>query len=438
MKVGPAFLQTFVSQVIQSAASIATGILVARTLGPAGQGQYAVLVAAVGLLSTLACIGQFEGNVLNSAGERSRGRILLLRSLLQALAAVVVLALSEGLWRRGLGLEGDRVLTTLFLLLLTCEVLALLFRGINLGQHEVTAYNVSTLVQRIAFLVGVAAFLVVHEARLKTVLIAWLGAVALAVSTTGVWIWRRSGSAVVSWAAVREGWSLSLKRGMRALLTIGLTLVLLRTDVYMLGPMLGANAVGQVSVASTFAEYLWYIPSILGSVLFAAVAASRGPRTVGKICLASRTTVALLTPIALALVLVGPGLVPAVYGAAYAQAGTIFLLLLPGMFAISLHLVIDSYFAGSGYPPISYLATGAALVLKVALNLALVPSKGIAGAAVATSIVYAALLTAKVVAFSRETGTDFTSLFRPTLSDVANNLLVARSWLRGGAHSVTG
>ena len=75
--------------------------------------------------------------------------------------------------------------------------------------------------------------------------------------------------------------------------------------------------------------------------------------------------------------------------------------------------------------------------MKVILNLALVPDAGIAGAAVATSVVYAALLTAKVVAFSRETGTPFGRLFRPTLSDITDNLLATRSWLRGGAHSVT-
>src|SRR5205807_2455925 len=49
MRVGSAFLQTLAIQVTQSAASILTGILIARSLGPDGQGRYAVFAAAVAL-----------------------------------------------------------------------------------------------------------------------------------------------------------------------------------------------------------------------------------------------------------------------------------------------------------------------------------------------------------------------------------------------------
>src|ERR1051326_6925527 len=198
----------------------------------------------------------------------------------------------------------------------------------------------------------------------------------------------------------------------------------------MIGPMLGVEAVGQISVASTFAEYLWYIPSILGSVLFAAVAASRGPETVAKICRASRTTIAALAPVVLGLLLVGRWVVILVYGHAYGQAATVFLLLLPGMFAVSLHLIIDSYFTGSGFPPITYLAAAGALLLKVAINLLLVPKMGLQGAAVATSVVYVSLLIVKVVAFSRETGVSVGTLFRPRWQDVRHNAALARSWFQ--------
>ena len=430
MRVGPAFLQTFASQVIQSAASIATGILIARGLGPAGQGRYALFAAAVGLVSVLGAAGQFEGHVLTSAGERTRGRVLLARSLLQALAGVAVIALAQPVWRRWLRLEGDHLLSGLFLLVVVGELTALLFRGINLGQHHITAYNIVALVQRLSYLMLVAGLTAAGWLRVETVLAAWLVAVAANVTVGGWWIWRRSERAPLSWRVVQEGWGHTLKRGLRALAAISLTLVLVRADVYMIGPMLGVEAVGQISVASTFAEYLWYIPSILGSVLFAAVAASRGPETVAKICRASRTTIAALAPVVLGLLLVGRWVVILVYGHAYGQAATVFLLLLPGMFAVSLHLIIDSYFTGSGFPPITYLAAAGALLLKVAINLLLVPKMGLQGAAVATSVVYVSLLIVKVVAFSRETGVSVGTLFRPRWQDVRHNAALARSWFQ--------
>jgi O-antigen/teichoic acid export membrane protein len=430
MRVGPAFLQTFASQVVQSAASIATGVLIARALGPVGQGRYALFAAAIGLLSTVGAAGQFEGHVQTSAGDASKGRVLLVRSMLQAVAGLAVIVLTQTLWKRALGLHHENVLVGLLVLVLLCEVVALLFRGINLGQHNITAYNVSTLVQRLSYLGILVVMAVTRGLRVETVMLAWLGAVFANLALSGAWIWKHSLIAPLSWTSILDGWAGSLAGGFRALLTISLTLLLVRADVYMLGPMLGTPAVGQISVASALAEYLWYVPSILGSVLFAAVAANRGRDTVVKICRASRTTIALLAPITLGLAFIGRALVPFIYGHAYVQAGTLFVLLLPGMFAISLHLVIDAYFAGSGFPPITYTAAVCALILKVVLNLVIVPRFGIEGAAVATSVVYASLLLAKVQAFRVETQAPLGYIFSPTWSDLAYNVNVARSWIR--------
>src|SRR5205807_67310 len=119
------------------------------------------------------------------------------------------------------------------------------------------------------------------------------------------------------------------------------------------------------------------------------------------------------------------------YGKAYAQAGALFVLLVPGMLAISVHLVIDSYFAGSGFPPITYLTAAGAVAMKVVLNLILVPRFGIAGAAVATSVVYGSVLLVKTIAITRLTGASLRSLLVLTRSDLTSNLATARAWVRG-------
>ena len=431
MKVGRAFLQTLASQVVQSAASIATAILIARGLGPAGQGVYAVLVAAVGLLSTIGAGGQFEGHILTAAGQRSQGRLLLVRSVLQAVLVLGILALAHAAWDAPLGLAGGPMpsIGRLFLVVLFLEVLALLFRGINLGQHHITAYNVTTLVQRAAFLAAIGAFTLTSGLDVPTVLAAWIGAVGISVTLGGVWIWRQSARASVSWEHLAGGWLRSLVRGLRALLTISLTLLLIRTDVYMLGPMLGVAAVGQVSVATTFTEYLWYVPSIMGSVLFAAAASARGSETVAKICRATRTTMAFAGAAVIVLASVGHRIVPALYGSAFSQAGGLVILLLPGMLAMSLHLVLDSYFAGRGFPPISYLSVAGAVALKVLANLVLVPRMGLKGAALATSIAYLALLTSKIVAFTRETGAPVRTVLWPTVGDLWRNVREIGGWM---------
>jgi O-antigen/teichoic acid export membrane protein len=428
MRVGRAFLQTLLVQVIQSVASIATGILIARGLGPVGQGQFAVLFAATTLLATVAAAGQFEGNVLTSAGRSAAGRILLVRSAIQALIAAVLLVATQGLWRAaGEGVYANVVGIMAFIVSL--ETMALLFRGINLGQHQITTYNLVTLAQRIVFLSFILLLLRFENLRLVTVLLSWLAAAALNVVVNAMWIWRHSDRIPLDFRRVVTGWGSSLRNGARALVTIVLTLLLVRTDIYMLGPMLNVEAVGQMSVASTLAEYLWYVPSILGSMLFAAVAADRGQETIEKVCRSTRTMIALLAPVAIILFLLGRVGVPWLYGRAYAQAGVVFVVLVPGMFALAIHLVLDSYFSGSGFPPVSYLAVAAALVLKVVLNVALVPRFGVNGAAAATSVVYVLLLLTKVIAFHRATGVPISHILKPQSSDVSGTMSVARGWI---------
>lgn len=430
MKVGRAFLQTLVVQVIQSAASVTTGILIARGLGPVGQGKYALLVAAIGFLSTMGGGGQFEGNVLASAGQSRRGRLLLIRSTAQALIVLSVMMATRSVWRTPLGLGQDGWIQILFLAVLILEILALLFRGINLGRHNITSYNVTTLIQRLLFLALAGAIGATLGLDLATVLAAWAGAVLTSVLVAAAWIWRQSDRTLLSWRILLSDWGPSLVRGFRALLTICLSLLLIRTDVYMLGPMLGVAAVGQISVASTFTEYLWYVPSILGSVLFAAVASDSGPESVQKVCRAVRTTIILVGAAVLVLAVIGRQVVLFMYGAAYARAGVVVVLLLPGMFGIAVHMVLDSYFAGKSFPPISYLSVAGAVLLKVIGNLILVPRAGLSGAAISTSIAYLALLGSKIVAFTRATRVSPKVILIPTIDDVAYGVRDWARWVR--------
>jgi Na+-driven multidrug efflux pump len=106
------------------------------------------------------------------------------------------------------------------------------------------------------------------------------------------------------------------------------------------------------------------------------------------------------------------------YGQAFRPAALLFGILLPGMVALALHLVVDAYFAGRGFPPISIVSAVGALGAKIGLNLILVPGLGAPGAAVATTVVYASLLGVKVLAVSRASGMSVWSFVRPDISAV--------------------
>jgi O-antigen/teichoic acid export membrane protein len=419
MKVGAAFVQTLASQLLQSLASIVTGVLIARGLGPTGQGHYATFAAGIALGAFIASLGQFHGNVLAAADPRATPRVLLLRALLHGLVILLVLLAALLIGGHRLVPAGRQTLAFLFALVLSLEAVAQMLGGINLGRHHVTGWNVASVTQRFAYFTAVGLLVLQVGLRLEGVVACWAAATFLSVLVSGVWIWWRSPPEPMTLALVGIGWGGRLAQGLRAFVTVALTLLLVRADVWMLGPMLGAATVGQVSVATYLAEWLWYIPSILGNLLFAVVAADRGVRAIHQVARSARLVSTLLTAVMVVLLLAGRSLVQLLYGPSYQEAGVLFMLLLPGMTALGVHLVIDAYFAGCGFPPITIWGAVTAVVVKIGLNLLVVPTYGVRGAVAVTSLVYFGLLTLKVVWFVRTTGVRPQELLLCNRSDLA-------------------
>src|SRR5437899_3809039 len=136
MKVGAAFVQTLASQLSQSVASLATGVIIARGLGPTGQGHYATFAAGIVLGAFLASLGQFHGNVLAGADHRIAPRVLLMRALLHGCVTLSVLILA-------VLIAGERfvparwpVLAVLFALLLARESISEMWGGIPLRRQH--------------------------------------------------------------------------------------------------------------------------------------------------------------------------------------------------------------------------------------------------------------------------------------------------------------
>jgi len=307
----------------------------------------------------------------------------------------------------------------MFAVVLSLEALAEMVRGINLGQHHVTAWNLVSLTQRLVYLGVVVILRAKVGLRLEYVVLAWAIATLSSVSASVTWVWRRTSTEPLRLSAIWSGWGRRLGTGFRAFLAVGLTLLLVRADVWMLRPLLGVAWVGQISVATYLAEWMWYVPGILGNLIFATVASNSGPETVRKVARSARMVVLLVSGALLFLLPIGQWVVTTLYGRAYAQAGTLFVVLLPGTAALAVHLIIDSYFAGRGFPPITIWGASSALIVKVGLNLLVVPAFGVVGAAAVTSVVYMGLLLLKVVWFIRTTGLSPSELFLFNLSDLA-------------------
>ena len=81
--------------------------------------------------------------------------------------------------------------------------------------------------------------------------------------------------------------------------------------------------------------------------------------------------------------LLGPRLIPVVFGSKYPDAGGPVAILAVGMGIYGFYTVMGSIWVGLGRPMIDTIATAAAMVATVATGLVLIPHTGLAGAAIA-------------------------------------------------------
>lgn len=435
MKLGSAFVQTVGLQAVQSVMALVIGVVVARALGPAGQGIYATVLAGVALGAALGVLGQFQGIALVAAERSVSGRVLLMASLLQMAAVAIVFAVTRPVWAPSLG-SAATAAPWLITALLATEVLALMLRGIALGQHQILVFSLMTLIQRTLMLMAVAALWWRGGLTLPAVLAIWLVSLCLSLLAGGLAIWFRSPASALNWGAVSASWRRSLGHGGRPLVVLALTLLLVRADIWMLRPMSGVETVGQMAVAIGLAEMLWYLPTIAGNLLFAQVAADRSVTSALQTARGVRLVAGASVTAGIVLVIVGQPLVHLLYGVGYTLSGILFVYLVPGMVAIAIHLVLDSYFGGRGFPPITLWAAFGALATKVLANLLVIPAYGAKGAAITTSMVYIGLLATKVIWFARETGIDYRTILIPTAEDFRRIRDAVDRRLRGGEHPI--
>jgi O-antigen/teichoic acid export membrane protein len=106
-------------------------------------------------------------------------------------------------------------------------------------------------------------------------------------------------------------------------------------------------------------------------------------------------------------------LLPFIYGAAFYDATGLLWILLPGVYLIGLESVLVQHFNALGLPraiPLYWVVT---LVLNLVLVFALVPRLGAQGAAIASTISYAAIFGLVALHFHSSTGRSFAEVFVP-------------------------
>jgi O-antigen/teichoic acid export membrane protein len=386
--------------IIQGCGFVA-GLLVARGLGAQARGTVALVALTYGQAASVASLGLDTALVHFGTRARDGQRALARRSLPIALAQGLVAALVGWLLLRTL-LSGSSVsalggaLTIAALAAPASLVLAYGNAVLRASGRlvEASVIEVAAATSTVAVIIGG-----VVTDRIWLAVLGAAAGTALGAGLSLVLIQRLPGRAEPEGAP-------SLGRLVRYGLAghVGTVFQNLnyRADLYLVALMLSTGDVGVYAVAVSVAEGLLLIPNSLGAVVMHRAALdpkrARATEVALRIGLASATAGGLLLAVA------SHRIVPAVFGHEFSGASDAVVALLPGIVALVVWKTLINDLAGRGFPAVKSTSSAVALGVTLVANLLLIPPLGILGAAVASSLAYAAAAVVTVRRYRSVTG----------------------------------
>ena len=158
-------------------------------------------------------------------------------------------------------------------------------------------------------------------------------------------------------------------------------------------PVCTAADLGNYIQVSKIGQLMLLVPQIIASVVFPRTASGIDQKTLSNaIMTIARLLSQLFLVIFIMVALIGGKFFTAVFGASFNEMQIPMLILIPGIFCLSVLALLSAYFAGKGKIRINLYAAIIGLIVMVTGDLIFVPRYGIIAAAAVSTISYAANL----------------------------------------------
>ena len=403
------------------------GVITARTLTVDDRGVYASAVIVIGVVSAILSLSTACSYLVTNK-QRDAADVAWHAALLSGAFGVVVLG---GAGAVAAFLPGDlRLVAALAALAILPSIFRSTLNGVLLGQGELQRFNISGNASPGIGLVLVAAWVgVLHHRSLESALAAWT--IAQYASLLPVLFWGRT------W------WRPIIRPVDRALayhlLTFGavtsaaavISFFNYRVDVLMVAGLESREGAGIYSSSVAMAEALWLFSSSIAVASFARIGSTGRDEAARLTAIGVRHTLIIVVPGALALALLAPLLLGALFGEAYRAGATPLRILCIGTAAYAPATLLANYLVVQlGRPAIALWLAGVACLLSIGGGFALIPAFGTSGAAWATTVSYCVTAAISVGIFLGATGTPSGHLWKVRRGDVLSYVHLARRLVR--------
>lgn len=415
---------TFGRQFLAGLMQLGQVLIIARLLGPEGAGVYAVAMLLPTMLSQLFNLGINSANVYFVASRRFHLDEVWAASR-DAMASMGVIGLGIGavliLVSGNLAFPGvPQPILLLAMLIFPTSLLSGLVASLFQALQDFRAYNVTVLVQPSFSLFGIALFWLIGGFNLAGVVMVLAGShtIALIVALS---LLRRKTPLTASGADRMTYLRVALRYGMKAQLSILVTFLNYRLDLFLVNLIAGPAAAGLYAVAVRLAEQLWIISQSVSTVIFPRLSSMTKEKAVrGDFTSMMARWVLWITMIsAVVLAIISLPLIVLLFGPAFQESAFALMILLPGVVLFACARVLANDFAASGCVGVNLALSVMVLVINTSANLALIPSFGMMGAAIATTLAYCMTLVAYLILQRLINNQPWTNFIVPNLQDAA-------------------
>lgn len=420
---------TLAVQLGQLAATVAITILVTRITGAAGKGEY-TLVALFVSICTLVCGLGISWAAIYHVGRGTypaadaTGTVVT-SSLASGAVATLVVGLAFLLFGKTYFHALNTTQMAIGVLVTPVTMLSTGVGSILLGLNRVVQFALVNLAQILTTLLLQVVMALAGHLTATTAVAAWAAGAGVGLILAIILASARASLVPRFSRAVLRGY---LAFGIKGYIANVMTLLNYRLDSLLVNGLIGVTQLGIYSISVALAELLWYAANSVTLVMFPHVSSLAREEADRVTPVVARNTLLLTLIGAIGMFVLGRYVILVVLGPAMLPALLPLWLLLPGIVTLSAGKVIASYLSGIGRPIYATYISATNVILTVILDLLLIPRYGIAGAAVASSIVYTSATLLALLMFVRESGRTWKETLIVQPSDLKNYLQLLRSF----------
>lgn len=382
---------------------LGSSILTARYLGPEKNGIIAALLVYPGLFMSVGSLGimqsvtYFLGKKIYSEEEIKTAitQIWMFTTLVSLLICYILM--------RNFSNSGDNLVWVLLALTpLPFSLFNTYNSGIFLGKNDIKTFNKINWIPSLLSFAGLVVFIISLKWGISGALTAKIAGpffMAFILLFKNKFI--HSFSFKYNWIIIKSMLSLGVVYAI-ALFIINLNY---RIDIIILDKLSNPFEMGIYAKGANVSQYLWQIPAILSTIIFARSAVSKNAKQFSlKVAQLLRISFILIGVLSIGLVFIAPILIVAMYGDDFYGSILILQILLPGVLILTIYKVMNMDLAGKGKPWISMKAMIPALIINISLNILWIPQYGANGAAFSSTVSYSVAGLLFLHFYSKEVG----------------------------------